>query len=139
MCVSDQRFPGVLEEPASLHDCIVSYEDTSCWQGELGPVTAVLCSLCSCHHPDLNPLLFLVRKGISIPRDSSVLEAGDALTSLDCFLELAGAHLQQYHPPSFCAARAGFAVSIFLLCCIILSLQLPAESPLLPLVFLPAF
>lgn len=118
MCVSDQRFQGVTEEPATIHDCIVSHRDTPCLQGELGPV---LCSLCCCHHPALHSLLFLVRKGISVPRASSVFEAGDALTSLDCFLELAGAHLHQHHPPSFCAASAGFAVSIFLLCCIILT------------------
>lgn len=118
VCVSDQRFQGVTEEPASIHDCIVSHRDTPCLQGKLGPV---LCSLCWCHHPALHPLLFLVRKGISGPRGSSVLEAGAALTLSDYFLELAEAHLHQHHPPSFCAACACFAVSIFLLCCIILT------------------
>lgn len=136
MRVPDQRFQGA---PANIHNRIASHGDTPCLQEELGSVLAVLCSLCCCHHPGLNLLLFLVRKGISVPRYSLVLEAGEALTSLDCFLELAGAHLRQHHPPSFCAACAGVAVSIFLLCCIILSLQLPAESPLLPLLFLPAF
>lgn len=57
---------------------------------------------CHCCHPGLNALLFLFRKGISVPRGSLVLETGDVLTLLDCFLELTGAHLHQHHPPSFC-------------------------------------
>lgn len=35
-----------------------------------------------------------------------VLETGDILTLLDCFLELTGAHLHQHHLPSFCPTCA---------------------------------
>lgn len=74
-----------------------------------------LLSLCSalcasptarrCRHPGLNALLFLFRKGISVPRGSLVLETGEALTLLDWFLERTGAHLHQHHLPSFCPPR----------------------------------
>lgn len=57
---------------------------------------------CRCHHPGLNALLFLFRKGISVPRGPLVLETGDVLTLLDCFLELTGARLHQHHLPAFC-------------------------------------
>lgn len=58
-----------------------------------------------CRHSGLKALLFLFRKGISVPRGSLVLETGEALTLLDWFLERTGAHLHQHHLPSFCPPR----------------------------------